>query len=112
MSDDDVQSAAFGRPDYLLLCYFARQTGLARNDESVGTIMSYLVTDLKHLNDRLDIDFSGVLLCTMTMSLKAEIRPLLKPPRIERGYFRSRPAIIVPPFRAAFSEVSQGLSIC
>ena len=43
------------------LCYFARQTGLARSDESVDTIMRDLITDLMHLCDRLDIDFSGLL---------------------------------------------------
>ncbi|TQI77316.1 hypothetical protein FHU10_5284 [Serratia fonticola] len=43
------------------LCYFARQTGLARSDESVDTIMVDLITDLMHLCDKLDIDFSGVL---------------------------------------------------
>ena len=44
-----------------ILCYFAHQTGLARSDESVDTIMGDLITDLMHLCDRLDIDFSGVL---------------------------------------------------
>lgn len=43
------------------LCYFARQTGLARSDESVDTIIGDLLTDLMHLCDRLDIDFSGLL---------------------------------------------------
>lgn len=44
-----------------ILCYFARQTGLVRGDESVDTIMGDLITDLMHQCDRLDIDFSGVL---------------------------------------------------
>ncbi len=43
------------------LCYFARQTGLARSDESVDTIMVDLITDIRHLCDRLDIDFTGLL---------------------------------------------------
>ncbi|MBC3252432.1 hypothetical protein H8I91_19390 [Serratia fonticola] len=43
------------------LCYFARQTGLARSDESVDTIMVDLITDFRHLCDRLDIDFTALL---------------------------------------------------
>lgn len=44
-----------------ILCYFATRTGLARSDESADTLMVDLVTDLMHLCDRLEIDFSGVL---------------------------------------------------
>jgi hypothetical protein len=44
-----------------ILCYFARQTGLARSEESVDTIMADLITDLMHLCYKQDIYFSGVL---------------------------------------------------
>lgn len=44
-----------------ILCYFATRTGLARSDESADTLMVDLLTDVMHLCDRLEIDFSGVL---------------------------------------------------
>lgn len=44
-----------------ILCYFALQTGLSRSGASTETIMVDLVTDMMHLCDRLDIDFSDVM---------------------------------------------------
>lgn len=55
--DNDARSAIAAET----LCYFARQTGLARSGESVDTIMGDLITDLMHLCDKLNIDFSALL---------------------------------------------------
>lgn len=43
------------------LCYFARQTGLDRSDEYIDTIMVDLITNLMHLCDKANIDFSSLL---------------------------------------------------
>lgn len=37
----------------------------------------------------------------MTMNLTADLRPLLKPPRIERGYFRTLSAWVVPVYQVS-----------
>lgn len=44
-----------------ILCYFARKTGQVRSGDPIDTIMVDLLTDIMHLCDSLDIDFSGVL---------------------------------------------------